>query len=429
MGSMRKTLSLMLRWHCALAAAGATALAGEWPQWRGPARDGHASVGASAVVRLSSGTSPVWKLSIGPGFSSPIVAAGKLIYLDAQAGREVVHAADAVTGRELWKQDLAEAFGDEWGTGPRSTPFADGDHLFVQSCNGEFRCLALADGRTLWGTNFAGFGITFLGSKAREGTASRRGNNGSGVCDSERVYVPVGSTNGATVVAFDKRTGRVLWRAMNEEAAYSSLMLGAPGGVEQVVALAGDSLAGLDRRTGQVLWRVPFRTAAKRHAATPVMVGDLVVVNSHSFGMVATRITRDGDRLKAVEAWANRALKINLSTPVLVAGHLYGQGANKDYVCVDATTGQLKWSQPGYGRGTKDNCSTIAVGQNLLVLCEDGQLALIKADPQKHVELARVQACGSTWSHPAYADGRLYTRDERELKCFELGSPAETPRP
>ena len=394
--------------------------AADWPQWRGPWRDGHAAPGSPDIVALPKELKPVWKLSIGPGFSSPIVASGKLFYLDAQNEKEVVHALDPATGRELWRHELAEAFGDEWGSGPRSTPFADGDLLFVQSCNGEFRCLSQADGQPRWRMNFADYGVKFLGSKANEGTATRRGNNGSGVADEERVYVPVGSVKGATIVAFDKRTGKEIWKSLNDEAAYSSFLITTLAGVKQLVAFTADALVGLDRTTGKTLWRVPFRTAAKRHAAMPVIVGDTVLVNSHTFGLAATRIAKEGDELKASPAWANKALKINVSTPVLVGDHVYCQGPSHDYVCAEATTGKLVWSAPGFGKATKDNSSTIAIGKNLLVLTEDGQLVLMEATPVKYTELGRLQVCGNTWSHPAFADGKLYVRDGRELICLGL---------
>jgi outer membrane protein assembly factor BamB len=103
-----------------------------------------------------------------------------------------------------------------------------------------------------------------------------------------------------------------------------------------------------------------------------------------------------------------------------VDGHLYCQGASKVYVCVDANTGKLKWTQPGFGLGRKDYASTIATGKNLLVLTEDGNLLLLAANPEKYTELGRVQVCGNTWSHPAYANGRLFVRDGRSLQCFDL---------
>ena len=394
--------------------------AGDWPQWRGPARDGHPAPGSPEITSLPAELQPAWKLAIGGGFSSPIIVGKKVIYLDAQEGKEVVHAVEADTGQELWHHELAQAFGDEWGTGSRSTPFADGDLLFVQSCNGEFRCLSLADGKQRWRMNFEDFGVKFLGSKSKEGTASRRGNNGSGVTDEARVFVPVGSTQGATVVAFDKTTGKFLWKSLNDETAYSSFLIATLAGVKQLVAFTADALVGLDRANGRQLWRVPFKTAAKRHAATPVIVGDTVVVNSHSFGLVATRIAKTGGELRAEEAWANQTLKINLSTPVLVGSHLYSMGCNHDFVCVAADSGKLVWSGPGFGKGTKDNCCTIAVGKNLLVLTEDGQLVLVATDPAKFTELGRLQVCGNTWSHPALADGKLVVRDGRELICLKL---------
>src|SRR5262249_53544936 len=202
----------------------------------------------------------------------------------------------------------------EWGAGPRSTPILDGDRVYVQSCNGELRCLSLADGKEIWGTSFTrDFGIKFLGSKANEGTATRRGNNGCGVIEDNRIFVPVGGTEGASLGCFDKTTGRVLWKSGRDEAAYSSFMMATLAGVRQVVAFTADALLGADPATGRILWRVPIKTNAKRHAASPVILGDVVVVNSHSIGMLAFRIEKSGDEFKATPAWANPALEIHLA--------------------------------------------------------------------------------------------------------------------
>jgi outer membrane protein assembly factor BamB len=169
-----------------------------------------------------------------------------------------------------------------------------------------------------------------------------------------------------------------------------------------------------------MLWRVPLKTNAKRHAASPLIFGDQVVVNSHSIGLLCFRIGHDTGGWKATPAWTNADLKINLATPVLVNGHLYCQGADRDYVCVDAKTGRVNWAQSGFGLGKKDYASTIAAGDRLLVLTEDGTLLLLAAAPERYTELARLQVCGNTWSHPAYADGRLYVRDARSLQCLPL---------
>ena len=187
--------------------------------------------------------------------------------------------------------------------------------------------------------------------------------------------------------------------------------------MKQVIAFAADALIGVQRDNGKLLWRVPFKTNAKRHAATPVIFGDTVMVNSHTIGLVSTKISKVGGEIRATPGWANKSLKINLSTPVRIGDFLYAQGPNKNFICADARTGGLKWEVPGFG---KENSSTIAVGKNLLVLTDEGQLVLIAAQSEKFIELGRVQACGKNWNFPAFAGGKLYVRDARELICHQL---------
>lgn len=405
------------------------ACAGDWPQWRGPQRDGHTTSDAPSINSLPKELKPIWKLPIGPGFSSPIVTGSRVIYLDEQNGREVVHAVESANGKELWQTPMAQSAGDEWGTGPRSTPFVDGSRVYAQSMNGEFLCLNLADGKILWRVAFKDYGVVFVGSKAGEGTASRRGNSGSGVIHGDYVYVPVGA-KGASIVCFDKLQGKEVWKSGDDEAAYSSFLVATLAGVNQLVAFTADALTGLDLQTGRELWRVPFKTNAKRHAASPVVIGpDAVTVNSHTFGLAATTISREGAQFQFAPRWSNKQLTINLSTPVLVDGHLYSQGGggSKALVCADAASGAVKWSQPGFGKDTKDFSALIAVGKNLLVLTYDGQLILLAANPDNYTELGRAQVCGNTWCHPALADGKLYVRDGRELQCFDLNAKTLPP--
>ena len=424
-------LAFMKSWFgCALAiVASMTLRASDWPQWRGVNRDGHAATGSPVVSSLGKDLKPAWKLAIGPGFSSPVVANGKLIFLDEQNGEEVAHCADASNGKEVWSAPFAQSFGDEWGSGPRSTPFIDGDRVYVQSMGGEFNCLAIATGKSLWRVPFKSYGVSFS-TKTSEGTASRRGNNGSGIVEGNYVYVPVGA-KGSSIVCFDKLTGKEIWKTGDDEAAYSSFLVATLCGLKQLVAFTADALTGLDLKTGQPLWRAPFKTNAKRHAASPVLIGDdTLTVNSHTFGLIATKISREGDAFTPTQHWANKEAKINLGTPTLVDGFLYSQGGlnTKTLICVDANTGQTKWAEPGFGKDVKDYSSVIAVGKNLLVLTYDGQLLLLAANPEKYTELGRVQVCGSTWSHPAFADGRLYVRDMRELQCFDLGAKSVAAR-
>lgn len=152
-----------------------TVLGGDWPQWLGPTRDNHVAAKENLPIRLYADLKPIWKIPIGGGFSSPIVADERLVYFDENGEKEIVHSLDAKTGKEIWQTPIASRYADEWGAGPRSTPFVDEDRVYVQSCNGEFRCLNLADGKIVWGASFEkDFGVKFLGSKANEGVAARR---------------------------------------------------------------------------------------------------------------------------------------------------------------------------------------------------------------------------------------------------------------
>lgn len=402
-----------------LAATALTVAAADWPQWRGPQRDGIAGPGERLMEKIPADVAPAWKISIGPGFSSAVVAGDKIVFVDGDSDQETAHCINAKDGKELWKQPFAAIYTDEWGSGTRATPIIDGGRVYAQSCNGEFRCFDLATGKTVWGTSFEkDFGVKFLGSKANEGTASRRGNNGSPVIDKDLVFVPVGATDGAAVVAFNKETGKVVWKSGSDEAAYSSLMVADLAGVRQVVVFTAEALCGFQRDNGKPLWRFPIATQAKRHACTPVIIGDNIIVNTFTYGMACYTISKKGNDLGVTESWRNKNTKINLATPVLVGGFLYTHGPSKNYQCVDASNGNVKWTQAGFGEQVS---ATVVVGDKLVVVTDFGEMVVIKPSPDRYQELARVQVCGKTWSHPAFASGKLYVRDNRELVCLPIG--------
>lgn len=403
------------------------AAAADWPQWRGPQRDGVAR-GEKLPAVLPASPKILWKASAGAGHSSVVISGNRLAYLDQLGDKEHAHVLDLATGKPLWGVPFADpAEYSNYGTGPRCTPIIDGDRLYAQSGRGEFRCFSLKDGKTLWRFNFEkDYGVTFLGNRssdpeANQTAARRHGHNGAPVIDGNRIFVPVGSTKGATLVAFDKLTGKELWRAGEDNTAYSSLMVGTLAGVRQVVHLNADALMGVDASAGKILWRVPVKTGAKRHVFTPILVGDTVTIASQTVGMLQFRIVKDGADLKAEPAWSNPAMKVNISSHVLVDGKLYGIGASKgasasDLACVDFKTGQTLWIKPGFG----DYASTMAVGDKLLVLNSNGEMFLLAADPAGYKELGRVQACGKTYSFPALANGVLHVRDDRGITAMSL---------
>ncbi|MFN0067122.1 MAG: PQQ-binding-like beta-propeller repeat protein, partial [Limisphaerales bacterium] len=252
--------------------------------------------------------------------------------------------------------------------------------------------------------------------------ARRRGHTGAPVLAGGRVFAVVGSTAGAGVVAFDAATGRELWRSQGDEAAYAPPVLARIAGIPQLVAFTAGALLGLAPADGRLLWRVPLKTAANRHAVTPVVDGDRVIVSSHTLGLRAFRVAQSGDGLTAAAAWARPELKTSLATTVLVDGHLYGQGPERDFICVRAADGEIRWRQGGFGeKALVGYTATLAAGRRLLALTEDGQAVLLAASPERYDELGRQQVCGRTWSHPALGRRMLVLRDQKDLRAFRMG--------
>jgi outer membrane protein assembly factor BamB len=164
------------------------------------------------------------------------------------------------------------------------------------------------------------------------------------------------------------------------------------------------------------------KTALGRHVTTPVVVDDMVMVASHQAGLIGIKVSKEGDSFKAERAWDSKDSAINFSSPVVVGEFLYGLGPNKNLICVNVKTGKQQWSKTGFSGsdGGHAHVGIIAMGENLLVLADNGQLILLAADPKAYHEISRAQVCGTTWCNPAYADGKLYLRDAKELWCIEL---------
>lgn len=412
----------------ALACATFTASAADWPQWRGPLRTGHLPAGEKIVTALPTEPKVLWRAQVGEGFASPVVAGGRVFLLDNQGGKETLRAFDAAKGGELWRVAVDEAVGDKQGPpGPRCTPLVEGDRVYAQSCKGELQCRSVADGKLVWRKNYVkDFEAVFIGETGQAQGATRHGNTGSPLIDGDWLITLAGGTNSAGVVALEKKTGKLVWKSQSDQAAYAAPTVAVLGGVKQVIAFTCDGLIGLEFQTGRLLWRVPLKTQFSRHVTTPVVVDDLVVVASHTLGLIGTRIAKQDGGFTATEAWVNKDAAINYSSPVLVGKHLYCVGPNKNLVCVDVPTGKLAWSQDGVFTSDKNKAVGyfIVMGANILASTDSGQLVLFAADPKAFREIGRAQVCASTWAGPAYSNGRLFHRDGvktgGELLCLDL---------
>lgn len=403
----------------------------DWPQWRGPERTGHLAAGFRLPATLPGERQIVWRIPCGEGFASPVVAENRVILFDNQQGRETLRSISASDGKEQWRADVDETFKDGQGPpGPRCTPVIDGDRVYGQSCRGELKCLALATGKLIWHTHYGtNYGAIFIGEKGNTPGAGRHGNNGSPVIDGDWLYASVGSTNGAGMVCFDKRTGAERWRSGREVAAYAAPVVATIAGRRQVVNFMAEALTAFDVTDGRQLWRFPVKTDFARHVTAPVIHGDLVVVSSHQYGLFAVRVepgATGSAELRVTEVWKSRELAMNFSCPVAEAGLLYGLGPAKDILCVEMATGKLQWRQEDWVTSSADKAHAgfVTDGASVLMLGDDGMLFEFATGGAKAREIGRLQVCRANWCNPAIVGNRLFLRDNikgpGELLAIEL---------
>ena len=424
MGTHKISLALVLVAVCLWE----TARPEDWPQWRGPGRNGYAASTNRVPSTLPAGPKLIWQIPVGAGLASPVVAGGKVFYNDNQQAKETLHALDARNGSELWRCPIDDVFADEQGpSGPRCTPLVDRDRVYAQSGKGELRCVTVADGRLLWRANFTNdFSAAFEGEDTPIPGAAEHGYTAAPVIEDDRLFACAGGTNGAGVVCFEKQTGELLWHSQNDRAAYAAPIIATVAGRKQLICFTVEGLLGLALDDGTPLWRTALKTPYGRNCTTPIVIGDLVIVGSYRAGLVATRVFREGDAFKAERVWVNKEATINFSCPVAVGRTVFGLGAGRQLLCVDAEAGRTIWAQKNYA-GTPAEmafASFLVLGKNLLVSLDDGQISLVAAETTSFREIARVKLCGPNWCSPAFADGRLLIRDglkeNGHLYCFEL---------
>jgi outer membrane protein assembly factor BamB len=397
----------------ALVAAAAVQLSAEdWPQFLGPERNGIYRGPALAEMWGSQGPRIVWRKNVGPGFSGPVVAQGRVILFHRVGNEEVVEALDARTGASQWRYAYATSYRDDFGfdEGPRAVPVVANGTVYTFGAQGQLHAIDLAKGTRIWSEDTA---QRFRVAKGFFGAA------GSPLVEDGRVLANIGGQN-AGIVAFDAKTGKVLWNATSDEASYSSAAGATIAGRRVAIFLTRAGLIGLDPATGKVQFQRPWRArlAASVNVATPLVIGDLIFVSAE-YGPGAGVFRLDGSTL--TQLWASDEVLTNhYATSVHHEGYLYGfhgrQEFGQSFRAVDLRTGKVRWSQDRFLAGTV----TLA-GDRLVILRERGELVVAPASPDAFKPLARAQILsGVVRAYPALSDGFLFARNENTLICVDL---------
>jgi outer membrane protein assembly factor BamB len=409
-------LALSLIACCCLAAGNAQAE--DWPQWRGPHRDGISADTGLLKEWPAGGPRLAWKATgLGRGYANMSVAAGRLFTMGDKDGAGYVLALSPADGKILWAAKVGEAGGpdpSQWNyAGPRCTPTVSGDLVFALNEWGEMVCVTAADGKEQWRKDFrSDFG----------GQPPTWGYSESPLADGDQVVVTPGGGQGA-MVALDKKTGRVLWQAkgFTDDAHYSSIVPAEIAGARQYVQLTAASVVGIAARDGSVLWQAP-RKGSVAVIPTPVVAGDLVYVTSgYNAGSNLFKVTADAGKFSVAQLYANRAVSVHHGGAVKVGEHIYAYSDSKGLVCQNFHTGEIAWSEKGK---IKKCCVSAAEGALYCREEDTGTMVLVPASPAGYQEKGRFvqpdRAKEKAWPHPTIANGKLYLRDQDLLLCYDV---------
>jgi outer membrane protein assembly factor BamB len=401
----------MLRSGCLLLAALSlqSLTAADWPQWRGPNRDGVSSETGLLASWPAGGPPLVWKTQgLGEGYSSFAVVGDRLYTQGQQGEQSFVLAFDTRTGKQVWKTPTGKAFREQRGNGPRGTPTVDGARLYAVSADGTLACLETATGKTVWSLNF----VEKFGGRLPHWAYSE-----SPLVEGDRVIVTPGGP-GASVVALNKNTGDLIWKSQSDRAGYSSPMAFDMGGSRKVVVFTGQAAMALDMKNGELQWRYENVSNRTANIATPILRDGFVFLSSdYGTGCALLKLAASGGGVSANEVYFNKEMRNHYTTSVLVGDYLYGFSSSI-LTAMKFATGEVAWRDRSVGKG-----NIIVADGRLYAQGEGGVIGLIDPTPSGYKEISRFEipkGAFPTWTPPVVANGKLYVREQDTLYCYNV---------
>ena len=383
----------------------------DWPQWRGPKRDGVSAEKGLLKDWPARGPALAWQVGgAGDGYSSFAVVGGRFYTLGARGGAEYVMAFDAATGRKVWEVVHGARFGNDRGDGPRATPTVEGDRLYAYGASGDIAALELATGKVIWQKNVV---RDFGGSNIQWGLSE------SPLVLNDRILINAGG-RGASIIALNKANGSLLWKSESDEAGYSSPVLLELAGRQQAIFFTGQRALGIDVRTGNVLWSYAQVANNTANVATPIVRGNRVFLSSdYGTGAALLELTPKGDALAARQVYFTREMRNHHASSVLVGDYLYGF-SSAILTAMRFDTGEVAWRDRSVGKG-----SVIYADDRLYLYSETGVVGLAEASATGYREHGRFQIQSGnlpTWSHPVVSGGKLFIRDQDRIYAYNVSA-------
>jgi outer membrane protein assembly factor BamB len=410
MNGIRSALAVLLVSLC-----GAPAMA-DWKQFGGPETNFHVGSTGLAESWPDSGPPVIWKRTLGQGYSGIAIAGGVLYTMYRTGADEVVLAAEADSGKTLWEHKYAAPFTSgmkmENGAGPHGTPLVTDQGVYVIGIHGKLLCLDAASGKVKWQLDVpAKFGLAI----------PDRGYAASPIAYRDMLFVRGGK--GSAVIALRQADGSVVWSGGDFGYSGSTPVLGNVDGFDQLLVFGADEIAALNPLNGDVQWRHRHTTSYGLNISAPVWGEDNVVFCSSGYGTGSrgVQVRRVGDHVESEELWSNNQVRVHFTNAVRVGEYVYGSSGDfgpAPLTAIHAKTGEIAWRDRAFSKA-----NLLYAGDKLIVLDEDGALAVARISPQGMTVLARTSLASTRhWTVPTLVGTRLFVRNEREMMALELGN-------
>ena len=389
----------------------------DWPQWRGPDRDGRVK-DAAIPATWPRALKEEWKTTVGIGHASPVESNGKIFVFTRQGEDEVLLCLDAVTGKEVWRSSQAIPYemneaARGHGKGPKSTPVVSGGLVYTFGISGVLSAHDANTGNLKWRREF---------SKEYPKTSPLYGTAMSPLVDSGLLIAHVGGHDKGALTAFDAQTGTTKWSNAMDGPAYASPIIVTLAGARQIVTFVQKDLVGVDFASGKLLWKLPSRTQYDENINTVLAYKDRLIFSREGQGLSAIRLTKPGAEIVPEQVWVNKEAELHMSTPVLQGNTVFGMTARQkgQFFAIDAETGKTVWQSPGR---MGENAAILNLADKVIVfLTNDAKLIVQQVEGKTYSPVAEYTVASSeTWAHPLVMGRRILIKDENSLASLIVG--------
>lgn len=392
-----------------------TAFAQNWPQWRGPDRNGHLP-SALAFESWPDSLAEIWRVQVGAGYGSPVAQDGKAYVLTRRGELEHVTCVDLKNGKIVWEQSYAAPFNTNqyatrFGKGPFSTPTLAGGKLYTLGVGGIVSCFDAATGELRWRHQFT--------DGPPDSKTFFSGSSMSPLIDGERCIVHIGDDTHGALTAFHKETGAEIWKWEGDNPGYASPILVSIEGVRQIVTLAQNHVVGVAAQNGALLWKIPFTSEWRENMPTPIFYDGLVIYSGVGRGIAAVRPQKNGASWVTPQQWHTDEVSLYMNSPVLAGEALFGLShRNKgQFFGLHAGSGEILWRSEGR---QGENAVIVKSGDFLLSLTTEAELIVSRAAGTAYRKIKSYKVAESaTWAMPIFFGDKVLLKDAETLALLQ----------